>query len=51
MKSEVEAIYQKCSLVFSDIIWLDKHDKEEVKQLKVGKKIIEEIVVLMLYEK
>ena len=39
MKSEVEAIYQKCSLVFSDIIWLDKHDKEEVKQLKLERKL------------
>ena len=38
-KEEVEAIYQKIGLTFSDIVWLDKSEKEEVKQLKLERKL------------
>ena len=37
-KEEVEVIYQKCGLTFSDIVWLDEPKKEEVKQLKLERK-------------
>lgn len=37
-KEEVEVIYQKLGLVFSDIVWLDKPKKEDVKQLKLERK-------------
>lgn len=38
-KEEVEVIYQKCGLTFSDIVWLDKTEKEDVKQLKLERKL------------
>jgi len=38
-KEEIEEIYQKLGLIFSGIVWLDEPNKEEVKQLKLERKM------------